>query len=71
MENIVIDTSVSTKKKGKLRWRKKTKSDQKENDGTIPKQKKIQKLAAKKKRKEEARKLARSNQSLQESMDTN
>lgn len=61
LKDIVVDTSVLAKKKGKLRWRKKKgKTDEKENDlgpGVHPTQKKVQKLMAKRKRKEEARKV--------------
>lgn len=48
----MVDTTVPTKKKGKLRWRKKnSKTNQNENGSLVipSKQKKIQKLAAKKK----------------------
>ncbi|XP_065220848.1 guanine nucleotide-binding protein-like 3 homolog [Planococcus citri] len=63
LKNLIVDTTVAAKKKGKLRWRKKKKGEEKENMKNIVqvKQKKVLKLAAKKKRKEEARKTKRDN----------
>lgn len=60
LQNVVVDVSVPTKKKGKLRWRKKPKVDSKDSDIVVMSSaKKMQKMAAKKKRKEEARHIAK------------